>query len=251
MLNLFKKIWGDIRKGENIDLYLTILVGLALATANLFGFAPDNWLASITLAVLALLAISNLGNRYKLEMLLEQKAMEDLFLEEYPQTRTDEMRRANELWMVGINLHRTLYANPWLGEKLQNKHKIKVLLLNPKTGALKYVVSRFASEHNQAEEEARKRSTIKESLGTLSKFMKRYPDCLEVRITDYPLSFGSFAIDISSPKGIIYIEQYNYKMSGKNDLPKFFLKPKDGVWYEHYKKQIMVLWENAIPFGQH
>jgi len=250
MLNVLKKIWRDVRKGENIDLYITILIGIILAIANLIGFAPDKWLSPVILAVLALLAISNLGNRGKLEQLLEQKKIENIFMEEYPKEVDDEARSANELWMIGINLHRTLYANPWLGAKLQNKQKIKVLLFNPKSSALKYVAARYANLQTLPEAEKNQRTRITESLVTLSRLRNKYPDCLEIRIADYPLTFGSFAIDINSSKGIIYVEQYNYRMFGRNDVPKYRLEPRDGIWYEHYKKQIAILWENATPFSQ-
>ena len=89
MRRALEKIWTDVRKGENIDLYITIIIGIVLAVANLFGVAPDKWLSPIILAVLALLAISNLGNRSKLEQLLEQKKIENLFMENYPSNITD------------------------------------------------------------------------------------------------------------------------------------------------------------------
>ncbi len=249
MRRALEKIWTDVRKGENIDLYITIIIGIVLAVANLFGVAPDKWLSPIILAVLALLAISNLGNRSKLEQLLEQKKIENLFMENYPSNITDEMRNANELWMIGVNLHRTLYANPWLGVKLQNKQKIKILLLDPKSNAVKYVVRRYTKSQGLLEAERKQRSNIKESLETLSRLMDKYPDCLEVRIVDYPLAFGSFAIDINSSKGIIYVEQYGYNPGGEIDVPKYRLEPKDGVWYELHKQQISALWEIATLFS--
>ena len=86
------------------------------------------------------------------------------------------------------------------------------------------------------------------SLHTLSKLKEKYPDFIDVRIADYPLSFGAFAVDIDSAKGKIYLEQYRYQMPGEDDIPKMLVEPVDGMWYELYKKQIKVLWKNATPF---
>jgi len=83
-MRALQQIWEDVRQGENIDLYLTIVVALVLAAANILGWAPSTWLAPITLAVLALLAVSNLKNRHMLESILQEKSAESLFLMEYP-----------------------------------------------------------------------------------------------------------------------------------------------------------------------
>lgn len=202
------------------------------------------------MAVLALIAISNLGNRNKLEQLLEQKKIENIFMGKYPIDIDAQMRDANELWMIGINLHRTLYANPWIGRKLKSNQKIMVLLLDPEGDALKHVVRRYASLQTIPDAEKSQQARIRESLETLSRLINKYPDCLEVRIIDYPLSFGSFAIDINSSKGKIYVEQYGFIPGGEHDVPKYRLEPKDGEWYELSKKQITDLWENATPFSQ-
>lgn len=42
MLNVLRKIWQDIRKGENIDLYITIIVGIFLAITNIMGLLQIN-----------------------------------------------------------------------------------------------------------------------------------------------------------------------------------------------------------------
>ena len=54
----FRQIWDDIRQGENIDLYLTILAAILFVILNLAGLAPDTFLAPLTLSVLALLAVT-------------------------------------------------------------------------------------------------------------------------------------------------------------------------------------------------
>ena len=107
-MRMLQQIWNDIRQGENVDLYLTVLVALALVGMNIAGWAPDSWLAPITLAVLALLAVSSLGNRHRLERVLQAESTENLFLEEYPPDLRGDIRRAEELWLVGVSLTSTV-----------------------------------------------------------------------------------------------------------------------------------------------
>jgi hypothetical protein len=68
-MKLIQRFLQDIKQGENIDLYLTVLVAFAVAVLNLFGITSQNIVSSISLAVLALLISSILGVRHHLETL--------------------------------------------------------------------------------------------------------------------------------------------------------------------------------------
>lgn len=72
MITILKRVWKDISQGENIDLYVTVIVAIVLVILNIAGVAPPSWLGSITLGVLALLAITSLGNRYRLDQAVER-----------------------------------------------------------------------------------------------------------------------------------------------------------------------------------
>src|SRR5574341_1403896 len=105
-MRLFNRIWKDIRRGENIDLFLTIVVAISLVALNVIGFATDKLIAPITLAVLGMLAITMLGNRYRIEELLQRNMQtnESFFLEEFPMTLITDFESATELWLVGVSL---------------------------------------------------------------------------------------------------------------------------------------------------
>lgn len=70
-MQMLRRIWEDVRRGENIDLYLTVGVAIVLALLNVLGFAPQSLIAPVTLAVLGLLAINSLVNRRKIEVTLQ------------------------------------------------------------------------------------------------------------------------------------------------------------------------------------
>ena len=71
-MKMLQRIWEDIRQGENIDLYVTATIAIVLTALNIVGLAPQSWIAPISLAVLGLLAIATLGNRYKMEQVIQK-----------------------------------------------------------------------------------------------------------------------------------------------------------------------------------
>ena len=84
MLKSLKRIWNDVRSGENLDVYLTITVALVLSILNILGVTLSDKLPAITLAVLALLAIASLVSRHRIEDLTTNLAsMRDIFVDKF------------------------------------------------------------------------------------------------------------------------------------------------------------------------
>ena len=247
-MNFLNAIWQDVRQGENINSYIAIIVALGLSVANIFGLASQSLLASITLAVLALLAITNLGNRHKLDKVILQQQSTEYFLEKYPVGVSADMKSAKELWLAGYVLGRTLMDN--LGiieEKLIKNEKVKVLLFDPQSDAMRHFSASLSFPINPEEMRKRINSSL-ETLKTLSQVAKKHPGRLEVRLTDHPLFFGAYAMDINLPNGVMYIELYKYK--GKvEDEPKLVLRKKDGHWFELYKEQLTAMWQDAKTYS--
>ena len=109
-MNIYERIWREIRSGENIDLYVTIVIAFVLVILSLFGFASSGVIASLTLAVLGLLAISNLVNRHRVEELIKQVAesAKGFFFDEFPADFKENFESAKEIWLVGVTLRGTL-----------------------------------------------------------------------------------------------------------------------------------------------
>ena len=49
--------------------------------------------------------------------------------------------------------------------------------------------------------------------------------------------------------GKIYVDTYEYRT--KSEGPRFILTSHDGYWYEHYRNQILALWNDAEPYTEH
>lgn len=242
VMKILKKIWDDIQQGENIDLYITVLAAILLAVLNIIGLASDKWLAPITLAVLALLAISNLGSRNKLEKILEQTTRPKYLLQEYPAELKNDITNSTELWMVGQNLARTTVNYlPVFEAKLSKGDKIKALVINPTGTANHFMTVRLnpglIDDYQHGEK-------VKTTLSMLEKLRERYPEHLEIKTIEYPLPFGAFVINPSQPKkSILYVEQYGFKLI--DDMPKMRLNKNDDGWYDVYWEQVKELWNHA------
>jgi hypothetical protein len=247
-MKLLRTVLNDFRHGENIDLYLTIVAALGISILNLMGLAPKEWLPPITLAVLALLSITNLVNRHKMDAALVSQQTVEKFIETYPANVKNDIKNSKELWLVGYVLGRTLIDN--LGvikEKLLSNESVKVLLFDPNSDAMSHFCASLSISLNQNELENRINSSL-ETLRSLARFAKKHPGKLEVRLFEHPLYVGTYAMDIRAPNGVMYIELYKYK-GNMDEEPKFVLHKKDGHWFELYRDQLFSMWEDAKPYS--
>jgi len=241
-MKVLKTIWRDIRQGENIDSYVAIIAALSLSILSISGFANQGLLASVTLAVLALLAITNLGNRHRLDAVLNSNS-DDILMQKNPETLQADLERAKELWLFGYNLTRTIVNySTLIDEKLEHGGKVKVLVLDPSGEALLFATQTLY--YPMTVDQHRER--INASLANLREIAKSKKSSVEVRLIDYPLAFGINAMDISASNGRIYIKTYEYK--SKTQGPHLLFSPRDEYWYDYYKGQLLALWNDAKPY---
>jgi|YNPBryantNP2012_1023418.scaffolds.fasta_scaffold19505_1 hypothetical protein len=244
-MRLLKRIWDDIKKGENIDLYVTVVVAFGLVLLDLIGFAPQNWLSSIILAVLGLIAISTLGNRYRLEELSHKLTQSnELFLDEFPARLKDDFEAGTEVWLVGVTLARTVKTYYVAMErKIRKGHIIKVLLVHPEGPPIEMAETRIYGRMDVQ----RTIGDIRNTLQDLCDLRAIAPDRLQIRTIKNPLAYGAIAINPDSPLGVLYLEHYPYKVPG-GSRPKLVLRATDGQWYEFFREEIRILWENGIDW---
>lgn len=240
------RIWQDIRRGENIDLVVTVVVAIGLAILNIAGVAPASLIAPLTLAVLGLLSVATLGNRYRLEESLDtlNRSHAGLFQEKMPPSMESDLRNARELWLIGVTLNRTINTHySVLEQKLARGDVVRVLLVHPDGHSPEMLERR---EYKARYSVDRIRHLIRDSLDDLCNLQQRFSG-LDVRVIDYPLSYGGILINPNSDGGILYLEHYPFKVPG-GSLPKFVLEAKNGRWYTFFKAEIDTIWENSTPW---
>jgi len=244
-VQFFKQILREIKRGENVDLYVTVLVALSIAALNLLGLAPQSLIASITLTLLGLLAVSALGNRHQFEELRQSftKSIDDIFLKEFPATLDEDFDSGKEIWLIGVTL-RSLVAGKYirLEEKLRKGHGIKILLVHPEGAAVEIASSRYYAEVNR--DSNKTSSAIRDGLQTFCSLHKIAPNNIEIRTIQNPLTFGAIAVDLESSSGVLYIEHFPFRtVSGA--MPKFVLRVGDGQWYEFFKREVYTIWSEG------
>ncbi len=116
-MQFFQRIWNEVRRGENIDLYVTILIAIGLVSLNLTGFAQRPLMAPITLTVLGLLAIAILANRYRLDESLKQ--LSKLSQNYYSDITIYEHWRVPEVHNILRSAKKSIYiVDTWIGEAI-------------------------------------------------------------------------------------------------------------------------------------
>lgn len=233
-------VWRDIKQGENIDLYITMVSGVILAVLNIIGITSQSWIMSLTLTVLALLAYGMLGNRHQMQELTQ--TAEKVFQEKWPDDNLNkDIREAKELLMIGISLRRTIKNNyVLLEDKLREGHSIRVLLVKLESPACEIAANRtyYNVDINRTQD------GIREALEYLYHLKRTTSGNLTIRTVNYPPSVGGFIIDPTTSHGTLYLEHYTYKMRDA-DRPKIILRRRDGYWYDFFAEQAQVLWENG------
>jgi hypothetical protein len=66
-MKVFKRVWNDVKRGENLDLYITVVVAFTIGILNLFGYTNQILATAITLAALGILTASSLRDKHSHE----------------------------------------------------------------------------------------------------------------------------------------------------------------------------------------
>lgn len=112
-MKLLQNIERDIRNGENLDIYLTLIVSLIVVLLDVFGIIDQSVISSTILACLALISGSLLSNRRSLSNTEEAiiQALQGGKVERfggrqaYIQYRTERLRKAKRVDDVTWRFH--------------------------------------------------------------------------------------------------------------------------------------------------
>ncbi len=236
-----KRILDDIKCGENIDLYVTVILAIFISILNAIGIGNSALVNSLSLAILALLATAILGNRHRLDDINGKldKGDDRQINTQFPDTITDDFERASEIWIVGV------YANSALKYRyrtiIQEKLKrggctVKILLVDPNSPACEMAAARVPGKLSVE----RERANILASLNDLCDLIKINPSNIEVRVVNDPLMYGCYILDPDKSHGIMYYHRYSYQMGRK---PKLLYRPANNEWFDFIKTEVRMLWQ--------
>ncbi len=241
-MEIIKRIVSDIRRGENIHLYVFAFAAFELAILHALDLAPQRLVESAIVALLGVLVAYSLGIRDRLHQIYEQTSEARKQLQhEFPDDLKEAIADSSELLMVGITLNRTittLYAQ--LEQNVKQGQKLKILMLQPYSAASKLSLQRGYRPISDKQLSDK----ILETIAIIRELWLLAPQHVEVRIINFPLPFGGFAANLESPNGAIYLEYFSYKTP--IDLPCVVVSASQDVyWYDVYKTEILNMWNAA------
>jgi len=234
---------------------VTVAVALSVAVLGILNVANANVVAAATLAVLALLATSRLGDRHQSRTLSQQldrlfeaetgPVSAERFLSTGHASLAQDMASATEIWLVGVTLTRTIRDSlPVLDRRLQAGASIRVLLLDVESPAETEAVARSKKAHAPDFYRHRTSSSI-DLLRVLADSARSEAD-LQLRLLPFVPTFGMCLLDASEDHGQIHIEMYQHRTLEAN--PSFSLQAgRDGRWYRLFADQFDTLWDSARP----
>jgi hypothetical protein len=245
-----------------------MLYSLLIAASGLW--LTQSLLTAI-LGVLALLATSEIVERYRKLNGIEKAVNRSLsFLEsrftdrpsaiaffQKPPSLDPYIQSANQIDLCGVTLTSTVnkqFGN--LRERLQMGAKIRILVIDPGSTALKMTAERSTSPDDTDYYRVRLDATLRE-IAYLFKSWEEFKALqggsseagnLSVRLLSYAPSFGVISFDANQDNGIVFVEIYPHKFGFKSP-PTFDLMPKrDGNWHKYFVDQFDEMWNVAKPW---
>jgi hypothetical protein len=195
--------------------------------------------------VLALIAVSLLGNRHRLDRIQNElsQSPHSVFLDKYPESFKSDLIKAKDLWVVGANLATTtnIYQDTFAAI-LSEGGVIRILIVDPRNTATALSAVRV----HRGETEASVSATILLSLARMCRLRESYGGSIQLRTVNYVPSFGMFGLDLESQQAVFYLEHYGYKL--KYDVPKFVIRPRDEKWFRLFRTQLFALWQDSTEW---
>ncbi len=243
-----RQIWDDIKRGENVDLYIVVIVAFGFTLLSVLGVPMEGVIAPLNVTVLGLLAFAMLHNRRALEALHQGmlSVTRGAISSDFPADFNSTIRNAKEVWLTGVHHASIMNEHYEVFEAMIRKGgTLRILQVNPDGHACGMAVMRFAGSVDDAQERARARSSLK----VLSELKKIAPQKVEIRVIDYLLEYGACVVNPGDSSAIVYVQRYTFRTLGGGRKPKFVYRVSDGPWFELYRFEITALWQVSVPVG--
>lgn len=173
---------------------------------------------------------------------------------EYPDAFAIDLRRAENLKVMGTSLRRLTRRRRQIRELVARGGKVQVIFIDP------------------AKEELRRYETIQEfgddSFQSMTKFLERlqsgadwwfklkngcdsHRQQVEIKTIDYPLAFGLDIMDFGRGRGSIYVQFYPLVLDDEEEeRPIVEIRDDNEIWYTYYREQFERHWDRAYVWRE-
>jgi hypothetical protein len=232
---------------EYLDLYVLGVSALTFTILGVAGFADVKVLASVTLALLAVLAFSQIRSRRHIADIAGAQRSEPLafFRTDFPDELESMRGSASSLLLIGVSMTRTVQAGSMTGLKqmLRSGGKVRVLVLDP----TEEVLVRAAGDRRPHGTVEWLKRRIEFTLEELVNLREATSGDVEIRVARFVPSMGINVIDVGSADGLIVLQHYEHRPVGE-PAPILTLGPGEGFWYEHFTAEAERLWQDGTPW---
>lgn len=246
MRRFIKQILDDIRRGENIDLIVTIALVLVISVLNSLGWASAELVSSITLATIGLIGIGFLVTRYRLEDIYRKEDTPNSvhFAMQREPAFVSDLAAAKEIWMTGITLRGTTTGNFHdFKRKAEQKGKFRVLIIDVNKIDMGKVLRQFSRGGSEEQFLA----DFKQTLNQYQEISRSagHPGNIQLRLIDFVPPFRLYIFPKVEGDGVLYVEIYSYR-APLGSVPKFRIsKQKNPEWYGYFVNQFEAMWKDA------
>lgn len=157
----------------------------------------------------------------------------------------EKIRNAKSVCINGVTLSRS--SNTYLIDLrtcIENGGSVKVVVVDPEKPAITLSAKR-EKRHQNPEKIRRECLTALDNFETLLDKPQNQKN-FEIRLSEALPTFSIWIIDGESRTAEIWVEVYSFR--GEKDIV-FVLTPfKDGVWFDFFKQQFDMLWNDGTPW---
>lgn len=223
-----KRVANRIVTDEHLDLYILAAAAIVVAALGVLGIADVKTLASVTLALLAVLAYSQIRSRRHVAEIAKAQRSDPLsiFRATFPEDLISRRAAASSSLLIGLTMTRTVQAGSLIDmrQTLRSGGKIRILLVDPTDDEL---VAAIAMHGPHGINPGQVRRRIQGTLDELTDLQNSTGGNLEIRVASFIPPMGLNVIDADTADGLIVAQHYEHRPTAEA-APIFCLKPADG-----------------------
>lgn len=232
---------------ENLDLYLLASIAMVFTVLGATGVSDAKVLSSVVLALLAILALSQIRSRRLTEQIWNAQRLDPtaLFKTAFPSDFTVRRAEAFDLLLIGLSMTRTVQGmRTEMVSILEKGGRIRVLVLDPTNDSLTNAAEGLVTENLGY---GKLRERINTSLDDLVTLRAVTNARLEIRVLSSVPTAGFNCLDMSGPQGRIYVMHYEHRPLGEA-APVFTLTPRDIPWFQRFADEAERMWDSGAAW---
>lgn len=261
MIQKLKIIVQEIKSGENLDLYITILLAVVISILGIAHVVGFEVLSALILAILALMAGSMISFRRTSENLnkttsqlnntliaFEKSASKEVTISDVLSTGwpdlSEKIKNAKHVSILGTTLSTTCIRYQYeFSQVIKNNGSLRFLLCDFES---KDLMKMHANRIPAYKEPQTIQAIIKTNSERLESLLGERPNKDAFQIGFYPIMapYGMMIIE-SEARNEIWVKLLSFRNVDKQH-PSFKIdKNKDAEWYEFYRLQFEKFWSIA------